>query len=250
MPTDPEAAWSQSFVAVYPGELFSPQDPLINGLLTQVERTERQGLPTNMAWLGFSGVWPGESMNVAETYLRGGEIEKTVNILLAALNHSYYTNVWKEEIRVDKTLPVACLNSHKDLENQMGTGDMPEAWGNANMINLLRDMLLIERNGALHVLSGIPANWIAVGQEIGVENAPTALGGKIGFHLRYPSSGRMALDFTPPASGLDLVAHFPIESGQKIASARVDGRAIATFAGDTVTVKQAHAPIRIEVEFQ
>jgi hypothetical protein len=250
MPTDPEAAWSQSFVAVYPGELFSPQDPLISGLLTQVERTERQGLPTNMAWLGFSGVWPGESMNVAETYLRRGEIQKTANMLVAALNHSYYTNVWKEEIRVDKTLPVACLNSHKNLENQVGTGDMPEAWGNANMVNLVRDMLLIENNGALHILSGIPASWIEMGQEIGVENATTTLGGKLGFHLRYPGPGKMVLNFTPPASGVDLVARFPIDSGQKIVSARVDGRAVSGFSRDTLTVKHAHAPVRIEVEFQ
>jgi len=250
MPTDPEAAWSQSFVAVYPAELFSPDDPLVTGLLTQVERTERQGLPTNMAWLGFSGVWPGESMNVAETYLRRGEIQTAADMLVAALNHSYYTNVWKEEIRVDKTLPVACLNSHKNLDNQAGTGDMPEAWGNANMVDLLRDMLLIENNEALHVLSGIPASWIGVGQEIGVGDAPTTLGGKISFHLRYPSAGKMTLDFMPLANGVNLVARFPIESGQKIASARIDGRSVTTFSDDTVSVKHAHAPIRIEVEFQ
>ena len=89
-----------------------------------------------------------------------------------------------------------------------------------------------------------------MGQEIGIENATTTLDGKVAFHLCYPSSGKMVLDFTPPANGVDLVARFPIESGQKIASARVDGHAAGNVSADTVTVKHAHAPVHIEVEFQ
>lgn len=250
MPTNPAAAWSQSFAAVYPAELFSPDAPLISGLLTQVERTELQGLPTNMAWLGPSGVWPGESMNVAETYLRRGEVQKTAAMLVASLNHSYYTNVFKEEIRVDRTLPVACATNHKNLPNQMGTGDMPEAWGNANMVNLVRDMLLLEEGGALHVLSGIPADWIGVGQEIGVENASTTLGGDVSFHLHFASAHKMNLQLTPPANGIDVVARFPIAAGQKITSVRVNGQTAASSTDNTVTVKSAHGPTEIDVEFQ
>lgn len=249
MPTYPEAAWSQSFTAVYPAEIFAPDDPLITGLLTRVEKTERQGVPTNMAWLGPSGVWPGESMNVAETCLRRGEVEKTAAMFIAALNHSYTTNVFKEEIRVDKTLPVACLNPHKDLGNQVGTGDMPEAWGNANMVNLLRDMLLLEKDGALHVLAGIPAEWIGVGQQISIENASTVLGGNVSFRLLFPSANTMVLELTPPASGMDVVARFPIASGQSITSVRVNGRTTSNSGDHTVTVVHAQEPTRIEVGF-
>ena len=215
MPAQPDAAWSQSFLAVYPAQVFSPDHPLITGLLNLVEKTARQGLPTNMAWLGPGGVWPGESMNVADIYVRRGETAKAAVMLVAALNHSYSTNVWKEEIRVDKTLPRACTSpsSQKPLENQMGTGDMPEAWANANLVNLIRDMLLIEKDGVLHVLAGVPSDWIAVGREISVQNAPTTLGGTVSFRLRYPSTGKMILDFVPPSKPIDVVAHFPTPHG-------------------------------------
>ena len=63
---------------------------------------------------------------------------------------------------------------------------MPEAWGNANAVDLLRDMLVQERTDApatvdskttLHLLAGLPAEWMAkVGDVASVERTPTTLG--------------------------------------------------------------------------
>jgi hypothetical protein len=252
MPTDPGAAISQSFVAVYPTHLLSPRNPLVTGLLRRMERSELQGLPTNMAWMGPSGVWPGESMNLAETYLRRGDVAKTAALLVAALNHSYTTDVWKEEIRVDKNLPTACVSSgHKRLENQMGTGDMPEAWANANLVNLVRDMLVRRERNTLYLLSGIPADWIVVGQSIRVTNAPTTFsGGLVSFQLRYPGPGRMVLDLTPPGRSLPVKVRFPIAKGQAIESARVNGRAVTTIRGSTVTLTAVHGPTTLRIRFR
>lgn len=246
MPLDPEAAWSQSFAAIYPTEFLKPGDPLVSGLLTRVEHSMQQGLPVNMAWLGFGGVWPGNSMNVAETYLRRGDVEKTANLLLATLNHSYTTNVWREEIRVDKTVAGACPNSnnHKDLDNQMGTGDMPEAWGNANLVNLVRDMLLLEQDGALQLLPGIPAGWIAVGDEISLTKAPTILGAPVSVRLTYPATGKMVLTFEAPTQPVDVIARFPLPAGAKIKSATA-GRT----DGNLVKLDKAAGPHRIEITF-
>ena len=249
MPTYPEASISQSFLAVYPTALYSPHDPLIDGLLARMERHEVHGLPTNMAWLGEGGVWPGQSMNVAETYLRRGDVAKTVNMLAAALNHSYRTNVWREEIRVDKTLPRACPNStsNRNLDNGEGTGDMPEAWGNSNMVNLVRDMLLLEDGGALRVLPGVPADWIAVGQEISLTNAPTVLPGKVSMRLTYPSAGEMTIDLDLPGAPNDAIVRFPIPPNALVKSVLVDGQphpAAATF-----TIPKLHGKTRIQIRF-
>jgi hypothetical protein len=249
MPTYPDAAWSQSFAAVYPTEIFAPTDPLINGLFTTMERSERQGLPTNVAWLGPSGVWPGESMNIADVYVRRGEIAKAVAMLIAALNHSYFTNVWKEEIKVDNTLPVACLNPQKKLDNGVGTGDMPEAWGNANLVNLIRDMLLLESHATLEILPGIPADWINVGEKISVENAPTTFGGNVSLQLTYPTAHEMRLTITAPPGSPDLLAHFPLAAGRKISTARVDGQPVTASGEQTVTLHAVHGTVRIEVGF-
>jgi hypothetical protein len=251
MPTYPQAAWSQSFVAVYPTEFFRPDDPLVSGLLERVESGMKQGLPTNMAWLGFGGVWPGNSLNVAETYLRRGDVAKAVGLLMATLNHSYTTNVWREEIRVDKTIPTGCPNSanERNLDNQMGTGDMPEAWANANLVNMVRDMLLLEQDGALHLLPGIPADWADVGDELSIRNAPTALGGPISCRLSYAGAGRMILELEAPPEPIDVIAHFPLPAGSRIKTALINGLAGAAPAGSSIRLEKVHGLVRIEVRF-
>lgn len=253
MPTLPQAAISQSFLAVYPTRLFSPSNPWVTGLLERMERSEVHGEPTNMAWMGAGGVWPGESMNVAETYLRRGEIQKTVNMLISALNFSYTTDVWREEIRVNKNLPPACITSpakRAKFRNGHATGDMPEAWANANLVNLVRDMLLYRNGPTLHVLAGIPADWIALGEHISVKNAPVTFGGKVSFRLTYPRRGRMILAFTPPARRVNLVVRFPIGAGYHIRSVRVNGSPVKSFSGSQVSLQDVSATTTIEVEFQ
>jgi hypothetical protein len=251
MPTYPEGGVSQSFVSVYPAELYAPGDPLVGGLLTRMERTELQGLPANMAWLGAGGVWPGESLNVAEIYLRRGDVAKAAAMLVATLNYSYTTNVWKEEIRVDKSLPAACPNStsNRNLENGMGTGDMPEAWGNANLVNLVRDMLVLEDKGVLKLLPGVPADWISPGEEIALHNAATILGGPVSLRLTYPSAGKMVLEFDPPKTPVDVLARFPLPAGGTVTAMRVDGRSIAPNTTGLVKLDQVRASTRVFVEF-
>ena len=161
-----------------------------SNLLTHMSRTDLQGLPRIWPGWAWGGVWPGESLNVAETYLRRGDIEKTISLLKAALNHSYSTNVFKEEIKVDKRLPVACKSGNAaKVEDGHGTGDMPEAWGNANLVLLVRDMLLREDGDTLRLLTGIPARWIGAGEEMGVQSAPTTFGAPVSLRLRRPMIG-------------------------------------------------------------
>jgi hypothetical protein len=252
MPTNPEAPYSQTFVGVYPTQLYSADDPLITGLLVRMERGEQHGLPTNMAWMGAGGVWPGESMNVAETYLLRGDVTKTVDLLIAALNYSYTTNVWKEEIRVDKTQPRSCVGEKKG-ENQEGTGDMPEAWGNANLVNLLRDMLLQERNDDLVVMAGVPPNWIQVGQEIALQNAPVTLGGSVTFWLRYESAGKMVLKISASIEPSSVTIHFPIDAQtQTVTAVLINGKSVdqATAAQGLVKLTALQSPTTVEVDFR
>ena len=250
-PTMPDApAWG-TLRAVIPARLFSPGDPLVTGLLARLERMSRQGLPTNMAWLGPSGVWPSESMEVALVYLVLGDLERTTGLLEAALNHSYTTNVWQEETLVDKTLPISCGKPQPpDAVNQTGTGDMPEGWGHANLVILLRDMLLREEEGTLHLLSGIPASWIGVGEKISVQDAPTMLRGKVSYTLTHPEAGKMNLDLSPPPGASQAVVHFPLSKGRRITAARVDGQPVSTVSGSAVTLAIAAKLTHIDIEFE
>lgn len=253
MPTLPEGAYSQTFLAISPTQIYTPNDPLVSGLLTRMEKEKSQGLPTNVAWAEPAGVWPGEAMNMAETYLLRDDVWHTTDMLLAALNHSYTTNVFKEEILTDITKERACDTPHSKRENMQGTGDMPEAWGNANVVNLLRDMLIQERHPApgqqdvstLHLLAGLPASWVVAGEDITVTNAPTTLGTTVSLKLHPTSANSLHLTIDPDRP-IDLVLHIPVSAGQKIASVRIDGRSTEAF--ELVTIPRASKSTKVDIE--
>lgn len=249
MPTYPEGGISQSFIAVYPTGFLSADSPWVTNLLQRMQRSELQGLPTDMAWMGPSGVWPGESMNVAETYLRRGDVAKTVELLLASLNHSYTTNVFKEEIKVDQSLPAACTTGNAaKVPDGHGTGDMPEAWGNANLVLLVRDMLLRDDGDRLRLLSGVPAEWIAPGEHIGVANAPTVFGGKVSFRLDDLSTTEMKLRVEGAVPIPGAIIRFPLRANQRIVSVHVNGRAVRPASRDTVSLASVRQPVEVDVQ--
>jgi hypothetical protein len=229
MPTYPEAAYSQTFLAVYPTGLYAPDDPLVSGLIARMEREEKQGLPTNVAWAGAAGVWPGEAMNMAETYLLRGEKQKAAAMLVAALNHSYTTKVWKEEILVDVTQPRACDTPHSKRADMEGTGDMPEAWANANLVLLLRDMLVNERAGKLHLLAGLPAEWVPEGKTLVLADAPVATGGKVSLRAEHVNAGLWRITMDPHGVSRDCILHLPV-SPEAVKALRVDGKPVSIAA--------------------
>ncbi len=233
MPTYPQAAYSQTFLAVYPTHIYSPEDPLVTGLIGRMERSERQGLPTNVAWAGPAGVWAGEAMNMAETYLLRGEKQKAGDMLAAALNHSYTTDVWKEEIIVDPSLPRACLGPHSQHKAMQGTGDMPEAWANANLILLLRDMLLNERRGRggvqLHLLAGLPSSWVPAGRSLVVANAPVTTGGEVSLRVQHVSAKLWRITADPHGARRQFVLHLPMNAST-VSSVRIGGKPVPVEA--------------------
>ncbi len=244
MPTYPQGAYSQTFLAVYPTGLYVPDDPLVTGLITRMEHEEKQGLPTNVAWAGYAGVWPGESMNMAETYLLRGEKQKAADMLTAALNHSYTTNVWKEEILVDVDAPRACDTPHSKRSNMQGTGDMPEAWGNANLVLLLRDMLLNERDGKLHLLPGLLANWVPEGKTLTLDNAPVTTGGIVSLRVDHVTAPLWRITIDPHGVSRDFVLHFPFEPGTHV---RIDGKSTTDSSQLDLSLDKPHTVV-LELE--
>lgn len=250
MPTEPDAGVSQSLIAVYPTNLIAPTHEWITNLLARMRKDELEGLPTHMAWMGPSGVWPSESMNVAETYLRRGELPKAISLLQATLDHTYVTDSFREEIKVDKKLPVACASGvSKDVENGFGTGDQPEAWGPANLILLVRDLIFYEDGERLAILRGIPSDWIAPGQHLALSDAPTTLGGKLSLRLDYAKAGAMRLQLAPTVALPEATVYFPLPAGKRLTAVLVDGKPVKEFAGNTVRLKGISTTTEIEARF-
>lgn len=248
MPTYPQAAYSQTFLAVYPTRIYSPDDPLVTGLIERMERSEKQGLPTNVAWAGPAGVWAGEAMNMAETYLLHGEKQKADAMLVAALNHSYTTDVWKEEIIVDPSLSRACEGPHSKRKAMQGTGDMPEAWANANLVLFLRDMLLNERPGdgrvKLHLLAGLLPSWVPEGKSLILANAPVTTGGEVSLRVAHESATHWRITVDPHGVTREFVLHLPVDAST-VSSVRIDGKPVSIEAAIPFTASGRVSTIEV-----
>jgi hypothetical protein len=188
-------------------------------------------------------------MNMAETYLLRGEKQKAADMLAAALNHSYTTKVWKEEILVDVDQPRACDTPHSKRANMEGTGDMPEAWANANLVLLLRDMLLSERDGKLALLPGLLESWVPEGTSVDLENAPVTTGGVVSLRVQHvkPKLWRITID--PHGVTRNLVVYLPVEAS-RLRKIKVNGIEETLSADARIPINGASMLTTIEVELQ
>ena len=167
-------------------------------------------------------------------------------MLTAAMNHSYTTKVWKEEILVDGDLPRACETPHSERPNGSGTGDMPEAWANANLVLLLRDMLLNERGGKLHLLAGLEESWVPESKSVVVENAPVTTGGTLSLRVEHVDAMHWRINVDPRGQSRAFVVHLPVEDLARVSAVRVDGTLEATAA--EIQIKAEGKPSVVEVE--
>ena len=133
------------------------------------------------------------------------------------------------------------------VENGHGTGDQPEAWANANLVLLVRDMLLREDGDTLMLLSGIPANWIEVGEEIKVDAAPTTFGSAVSFRALRPGEKRLTVHIETTGGLVPaLSVRLPLAPGQQAESVRINGEPSLIVDG-AVTLRNPKPATEIEV---
>jgi len=161
----PETATWAFCHAIWPGEVFDPADPWVRDLLELLDRRDdEQGIPATTGWLPFHGVWTYSASFAAHAWLWAGRPDKTVDYLYAFVNHASPTRVWREEqSTVASGLGQVC-------------GDMPHNWASAELIRLVRHLLVFERGEDLHLLAGVPEQWLTDGKRIHVTSTPTRYG--------------------------------------------------------------------------
>ena len=109
-------------------------------------------------------LWPYGGLGIAHAMLRLGMLPQVHQILGWTLSHQTLpgTYAWGEAINP----------SNGGLE----LGDMPHSWAAAELVSLLRDMVLTEQDGVLVVNGGTPADWLDPGKRIVLRDAPTHYG--------------------------------------------------------------------------
>lgn len=158
------ATWALAH-AIYPGEIVSPDDPLVRNFCHLLDTlADEQGIPANTGWLPFDAVWPYCASFYAHAWLYAGRHDKAVEYLYAFANHAAPTRVWREE----QSLRRSPLGKHY--------GDMPHNWASAEFIRLVRNLLVFERGDALELLHGLPPEWIVPCRPVRVHRTPTRYG--------------------------------------------------------------------------
>jgi len=181
--------------AVYPGRIFSAEDPLVAENLAMLQATEQEGMVFGTGWMA-DGIWTYFASFYAHAWLWQGKGRKAAEVLYAFANHACPTRVWREEQR-----PLGKGNAE--------VGDMPHNWASAEFIRLTAHLLELDRGDELHLLEGFPAEWAGGGKTTRLNGVLTPFGP---LHLEVTSaangkSARIKLKRLPGPGPTRIVLH-------------------------------------------
>jgi hypothetical protein len=188
--------------SLFPGKVFSAEDPLVQGNMAMLKAVEKQGLVQDTGWLK-DGIWTYFGSFYGHAWLWLGEGDKAARTLYAFGNHASPLLAWREE-----QMPVG--------QGDQAVGDMPHNWASAEFIRLVRHSLILERGDELHLFEGVPAKWARPGAITRVREIATEFG-PISFEFRVARNGASGiLKLTPPqrTPPSRIVLHLDDWSGQ------------------------------------
>lgn len=173
---------------IYPGRFYGADDPLVDGTLGMLRDAESaQGLPVSIGWLD-GGVWAEVGFTCAQAYLWNGDVEYAQDLLYTAANHAAPTRIWVEE-----QMPGGSAN-------RTG-GDVPHGNASSEFINLMRTLLVMERDDGLDLLRGLPTAWVEPGAELRLNEVNTT-GGSLSLTLTVSDDGQQGrLTVAPMGEG-------------------------------------------------
>jgi hypothetical protein len=219
--------------SIFPGRIFKPDDRLMLGTLAMLDANQREGLIYGTGWIA-DGVWNYAGSFYAHAHLWLGHGRKAAATLYAFANHACPLGCWREE-----------QNCRGEKENYCG--DMPHNWASAELIRLVRHLLVLERGSELHLLEGLPRAWTKPGSRTRLVEVPTSFG-PIDLELTIAADGRSAvIQVQPPRreAPAKLVVHLE-HFGRTARAIQLDGKPLggpsAALAGDRPAV------VRIEFE--
>jgi hypothetical protein len=148
--------------AVYPGQIFAQNDPLVASTMAMLEATERESMVYGTGW-DATGIWNYFASFYGHAWLWQGNGGKAAKTLYAFASHAAPTLVWREE----QSLSGAPFKK---------VGDMPHNWASAEFIRLTIHLLALDRGNELHLLEGFPPEWAGPGMITRLNGVATPFG--------------------------------------------------------------------------
>jgi len=163
--------------AVYPGQIFPRNDPLVSGNLAMLEATEQEGMVVGTGW-DAEGIWNYFASFYGHAWLWNGRGRKAARCLYAMANHASPLLAWREE------------QNTRDMPWHF-VGDMPHNWASAEFIRLTVHLLALDRGDELHLFEGLPREWTRPGMVTELRGIATPFGA-LTLRLRIDGEGRTA----------------------------------------------------------
>jgi hypothetical protein len=188
--------------SLFPGKVFSAEDPLVQGNMAMLKAVEEQGLVEDTGWLK-DGIWTYFGSFYGHAWLWLGEGDKAARTLYSFGNHASPLLAWREE-----QMPVG--------QGDQVVGDMPHNWASAEFIRLVRHSLVLERGNELHLFEAMPAKWARPGAVTRLRDIATEFG-PVSLEFRVAKDGTSGvLKLTPPqrTPPARIVLHLDNWSGQ------------------------------------
>lgn len=198
-----------SLVALYPLRLLSPEDERIKNTIKALkERSFVEGVFFQQ--MGHSAFGTYLSLHVAECHIFQRS-QEAWPIIRWILDHASQTYTWAEGIN--------------PLTRCGGMGDGHHGWAIADWLLLVRNLFLFEEGNSLVLTPVLPEEWLAEGNVVRVEDAPTYFG-RMSFSLAF-SEGEATLeletDFRRPPERIELNLPIEIESASP-RDAEIEGK--------------------------
>ncbi len=162
-PRPQTAQWALSH-AIFPGRVFEPNDPVVQGHIRLMQAVTQEDLPIDTGWLHHGGLWTYNAPFVSEVYLWAGLPDWARSTFHGFLNHATSNYCWREEQPVKGSLTATYV------------GDMPHNWASAECIRYLRYMLVLEDGPSLRLLAGVGEPELANSEPALLRNTPTRFG--------------------------------------------------------------------------
>ena len=221
-PRPQSAQWALS-QAIFPGRVFTPEDPIVRGHVQLMQAVVQEDVPAETGWMHHEAVWTYNAAFVAEVYLWLGMRQAAHDTFVGFLNHASPQYCWREEQPLKNSL--------------MGeyTGDMPHNWASAECIRYVRHMLALEDGGHLRLLEGVTEGVLQTQKPWSVTASPTRFG-RVSLRLEPLDRGQgWRMKFERGAGPVPGKVSVPAKLGRRAIFSKVEGATTRT-EGETVSV--------------
>ncbi len=130
----------------------------------------------------------------------------------------------------------------------------PNSTSNAAWLVVLRYLLIqdwdLDEDGkpeTLRLMFGVPRRWLADGEEIRIDNAPTSFG-PVSIHVKSKlKAGYVEASVTPPArTAKSMVLRVPLPIGWQASTVELDGKMVPLKSGDSVDLTGTTKPVSLK----